>query len=204
VIAAAEILGRFTDLGASVRMDGRRLVLTAGSAPIPAELVAAARERKNELVRLLAPRPEPAPASAESWHHWLASLDLDSPPGDVPQAAWTLFIDASRQFIADWGATAAALGWTAEDLFGRHPIKPYARIDRAGLCWLVGAGRVVVLTAGAAAIETAGGSRLTYRRRPAATGGDATVLPGFKTRERPDDAPNAVAALTIGAAPVAE
>jgi len=38
---------------------------------------------------------------------------------------WTLFIDASRQFIADWGATAAALGWTAEDLFGCHPTKPY-------------------------------------------------------------------------------
>lgn len=52
---AAEILGRFADLGASVRIDGGRVVLTAGKAAIPAELVAAARQQKVALLHLLAP-----------------------------------------------------------------------------------------------------------------------------------------------------
>lgn len=117
-------------------------------------------------------------SSVEYLRQWLATLDLDTPPGDVPLAAWTLFIDASRALIAEWGDTAIALGWTAADLFGAHPIKPYARIDRAGLCWLIGAGHVVVLTADAAVIEALSGSRLTYRRRPLVSGGDAAVMPG--------------------------
>jgi hypothetical protein len=40
------------------------------------------------------------------------------------------------------------------------------RVDVAGLAWFVGDGRVVAMTAESAAIESASGSRLTYRRRP--------------------------------------
>jgi hypothetical protein len=106
---------------------------------------------------------------------WLASLDLDHPPGDVPVPAWRRFIDNARVLIADWLPQAEALGWTQLELLGCHPIKPHARVDCAGLAWFVGDGRLVALTADSAAIQTASGSRLTFRRRAAC---DLVVMPG--------------------------
>lgn len=80
-------------------------------------------------------------------------------------------IDAQR-FLAAWGDKAAALGWTEADLFGLHeplakPHPTYSRLSRydcTGLLWLLRGRRVVALTADTAAIESASGATLTYRR----------------------------------------
>jgi hypothetical protein len=106
---------------------------------------------------------------------WFSSLDLDNPPGDCPLPAWHRFVDHARILIADWLDTATALGWTDKDLFGCHPVKPYARLDFAGLAWVIGRGRVVAITADTAVILMPSGSRLTYRRRPV---DPAVILPG--------------------------
>ncbi len=45
-------------------------------------------------------------------------------------------------------------------------VKPFARIDHAGLLWLLNADKLVMLTADHAVIETVTGARQTYRRRP--------------------------------------
>jgi hypothetical protein len=56
------------------------------------------------------------------------------------------------------------LGWGPLHLFGCDRERPWARIDHAGLIWLLGGHKIVALTADTAVIETATGARQTYRR----------------------------------------
>jgi hypothetical protein len=103
-----------------------------------------------------------------AWVEGLARLDPDRPPGDVPVERWrTLIVDIGRFFDGGWGEKAAALGWEPIDLFGCDRDRPYARIDQAGLLWLLRGERVVALTQEAAVIETHTGARQTYRCKPA-------------------------------------
>jgi hypothetical protein len=59
-------------------------------------------------------------------------------------------------------------------LFGCDRDRPFARIDRAGLVWLLNGDRLIALTADSATIETRTGARHTYRRKPS---DPARVLP---------------------------
>lgn len=68
-------------------------------------------------------------------------------------------------FLRDWGAQARALGWSAEDLFGIHPVAPLGRFDVMGLVWMLEGQRVVALTAEAATIKASIGSLLKFYRR---------------------------------------
>jgi hypothetical protein len=58
------------------------------------------------------------------------------------------------------------MGCRLIDLFGCSRDRPYARIDLAGLCWLINGNRVVALSEGAAVIEKPSGTRQTYLRKP--------------------------------------
>jgi hypothetical protein len=62
------------------------------------------------------------------------------------------------------------LGWGAHDLFGCDHDRPFARIDQAGLLWLLNGNKLVALTEDTAGIATPTGARQTYRRRPGAPG----------------------------------
>ena len=105
------------------------------------------------------------------WAGGVAGLDPDCPPADVPPGRWRGFVDDARRFLAsDFAAAAAALGWSALDLFGCDRDRPFARIDRAGLLWLLSGSRLVALTTDAARIETRTGARQTWRRKPAEPG----------------------------------
>jgi hypothetical protein len=106
-----------------------------------------------------------------SWAEAFARLDGARPPADVPQRRWLRFIDDCGAFLdGDWPAYAAALGWGAAELFGCDRHRPFARIDRQGLLWIVDGRRIVALTADTAVIETFDGARLTYRRAPSDPG----------------------------------
>ena len=95
------------------------------------------------------------------------TLDPDQPLGDSPPRRWAqLLADTEALIAGGWAAQARALGWTALDLFGCDPDRPFARIDQQGLCWLLNGRKVIALTATAATIETPTGARLTYRRSP--------------------------------------
>jgi hypothetical protein len=67
--------------------------------------------------------------------------------------------------FVQWGERAAALGWTAQDLFGLHDppeqrgqnYRRLSRNDVIGLIWLLHGRPVVALTADRAVIGTAGG-----------------------------------------------
>jgi hypothetical protein len=94
-------------------------------------------------------------------------IDPEHPPGDVPASRWRRFLADCYAFESSGLAEQArALGWNDTDLYGCDPDRPYARIDRAGLVWLLNGDRVVALTHDSAAIETSTGVRLMYRRKP--------------------------------------
>jgi hypothetical protein len=110
-----------------------------------------------------------------AWAEGFARLDPDRPPGDVPLKRWQRFVDDVGQFLdSPFCAVAAALNWGPFDLFGCDRERPFARVDRAGLLWLLAGNRLLALSENAAAIETKTGARQTYRRKPSEPG---RVLP---------------------------
>jgi hypothetical protein len=100
-----------------------------------------------------------------AWAEGFARLNPALSPDGVPPQRWLQFIDDCGMFLDDgWPAKAAALGWGPLDLFGCDRHQPWARIDQAGLLWLMAGRRLVALTADSAPIGIASGGRLTYRR----------------------------------------
>ena len=97
-------------------------------------------------------------------------------PLHVNPTDWQQAVGDGRKFLASWGEQAEALGWTARDLFGLHPVpsRPAAnyrrlsRYDETGLIWLLRERPVVALTETTAAIQGAT-TVLIYRkhRKPA-------------------------------------
>ena len=92
-------------------------------------------------------------------------------PAYVDAADWQQAIENGARFLAQWAEQAAALGWTARDLFGLAEIREsprpsyqrLSRYDKTGLIWLLRGRRVVELTKDKAVIETATGT-VSYRR----------------------------------------
>jgi hypothetical protein len=102
-----------------------------------------------------------------AWTEGFARLDPDRPPGDVPLRRWQRFVDDVGYFLdSPFCAVAAALGWGPFDLFGCDRDRPFARIDRAGLLWLLNGDKLVALSENTATIERPTGARQTYRRHP--------------------------------------
>jgi hypothetical protein len=88
----------------------------------------------------------------------------------VPLKRWQRFVDDVGIFLDRWAAYAAALGWGAFDLFGCDLDRSFARVDQAGLLWLLNGDMVVELNRHQALIERRTGARQTYRRKPVAIG----------------------------------
>jgi hypothetical protein len=106
-----------------------------------------------------------------AWAEGFARLDPDRPPGDVPLRRWKRFIDDVGRFLdSPFCAVAAALGWGPFDLFASDRDRPFARIDQAGLLWLLNGDKLIALYENTATIETRTGARHTFRRRPLAVG----------------------------------
>jgi hypothetical protein len=105
--------------------------------------------------------------ASRSWAEALARLDPARPPDDVPLRRWFQFIDDCGRFLDEgWADRAVALGWGPFDLFGCDRFKPYARIDRMGLLWLLNAQKLLALGSDSAAISTPSGGSITFRRCP--------------------------------------
>jgi hypothetical protein len=105
------------------------------------------------------------------WSEGFARLDPDRPPGDVPPMRWRRFVDDVGRFLdGPFCAVAISLGWGPFDLFGCDRDRPFARIDQAGLLWLLDGHRLVALSENTATIETRTSARQTYRRKPSERG----------------------------------
>lgn len=93
-------------------------------------------------------------------------------PAHIEPTDWQQAVEDGRLFLATWGEKAEALGWTSAELFGLHtpperPAVTYCRLSRydcTGLIWLLQDRPVIALTTDTAAIQTASGRALTYRK----------------------------------------
>jgi hypothetical protein len=130
---------------------------------LPNDFNSATREHQEH------PKNESSKLNTKLWRDF-GALETECPEY-VPAERWQQTVEDARRFIAVWGEQAAALGWTADDLFGLAPIpdrpKPrferLSRYDLTGLVWLLRGRCVIALTEITAVIETATGT-LTYRR----------------------------------------
>jgi hypothetical protein len=105
---------------------------------------------------------------SREWAEGLARLDPAKTPRDLPEQRWLTFIADCHRFIeGGWATRAVALGWRPLDLFGCDRLRPYARVDRAGLLWLLHGRKLVALARSTAVIETSTGARQTYNRSSA-------------------------------------
>lgn len=175
--AARSLLRAARAIGLSLDIAGDDLVIEADRDP-PAALLAELQRHKAELLALLKEDQAERAAIVEydggmprEWSQGFARLHPDRPPADVPFTRWRTFVDDVGRFLdGGFAAQAAALGWGPLDLFGCDGARPFARVDQAGLLWLVHGNRLVALTETTAVIETATGARQIYRRKPGEPG----------------------------------
>ena len=90
---------------------------------------------------------------------------------DVPLKRRQRFVDDVGKFLdSPFCAVAAALGWGPLDLLGCDRDRPFARIDQAGLLWLLDGDKLIALSVNTATIETRTGQQHIWRRKPAEPG----------------------------------
>ena len=101
------------------------------------------------------------------WAEALARLD----PADLPvmyrrNGGYTSSTTAGGSSMTAGRAALRRLGWGPLELFGCDRHKPYARIDHAGLLWLLNGQKLLALAANAAAITTASGRQPHIPKMP--------------------------------------
>jgi hypothetical protein len=183
---AIDMLAADRAIGGDVKLVGPGRLKVLAPTPLPDKLIQQLRAVKPELLTLLAP-PGPKTELGDSWadaeeeraatveydggapRAWaeaLARLDPDKPPDEVPARRWLRFVNDCGRFLDDgWARQAAAFGWEPLDLFGCDRERPFARIDRAGLLWLLNGRKLMAFSADTATIKTLSGAHQTYRRR---------------------------------------
>jgi hypothetical protein len=90
---------------------------------------------------------------------------LDDPCPGFLREGWVRVYGAAMSFLDSHAQEAAAIGWTAPELFGVHPVVGLRRVDCAGALMVSGGNRVAEVSS--QAICYANG--LTYWRAPIAT-----------------------------------
>jgi hypothetical protein len=105
---------------------------------------------------------------------WDTFWELESRcPDYVPFKPWHQAVAAGRAFLAERGAQAATLGWTAGDVFGlatppENPRPTYdrlGRLDVQGIVWMLHQKQVVALTESTASIRHPSGAITVFKRR---------------------------------------
>ncbi len=103
----------------------------------------------------------------EEWVQGVADLLVMPAHPDWKGGDWHTLQEDALRFVREWAGQARRLGWESADLFGAHPTKPRVRFDCAGLVVLLQGRPVVAITEDSAAIKTASGGSLTFRKRAA-------------------------------------
>ncbi|MGY4355381.1 hypothetical protein ACVWZR_004432 [Bradyrhizobium sp. i1.3.1] len=98
------------------------------------------------------------------WHAILGELERRNCPEWMSLERWDLLLGDAESFLSRWGRAAHAMGWTALDLYGVHPLVPASRFDVMGFLFLIQGGGVPVITGSSASVHRQTGAHLTYRR----------------------------------------
>ena len=170
LMLAADLIRTVEQAGGHLEPDGDGLVVEAPK-PLPESIMTELRAHKAEVIDFLT-RPvarvvllhSPVGVPGE-WVQGVANLLAMARPASCPAANWQVLREDAYAFLRDWAARAHELGWTALNLFGVHPGKPWVRFDFIGLVPLLNGAKVVALSEGQAVIEKPSGARLTFRRR---------------------------------------
>jgi hypothetical protein len=201
---AAEVLTALSSYDANVVIDGERVrLLFAETNPPPSELIEAARRHKEALRTILT-------GSTAIYGNALTAL-RSACPDLVEVERWQRAIRDADAFLATGGAQAHALGWTARELFGLHPMPTHpapsyqrlSRYDATGLVWLLRGRPVIALSETEAAIQSAGAVVMYRKHRKPALGpvGDSLgdvegISPSKSTRERlPNQHPDCIRSI---------
>jgi hypothetical protein len=91
---------------------------------------------------------EPGRVVPVEWARHIALLKSSEPKLGMSPLYWSQFVRDARRFLAEWGAEAARLGWSAEDIFGVHPLAPEAHHDMMGIVPLIRAAKWLRLPSG--------------------------------------------------------
>ena len=167
---AADLIRTVERAGGHLEPDGDGLVVKAPE-PLPESIMVELRARKAEVIDFLN-RPVTRvvllhcpPGMPETWTQGVADLLAMAPPASCSAERWETLREDAYTFLRDWAARAHELGWTALDLFGVHPVKPWVRFDRMGLVPILDGARITALSDIEAVIEKPSGARVTWRRR---------------------------------------
>jgi hypothetical protein len=113
-------------------------------------------------VATVATVPTPKKQTCEVPREWIDGYVrmLCAPPcGGLSETRWAEIIRDTANFLNQWGAQAAGLGWTTQQVFGISPYSPEHRLDMRGLVPALGGQRIILLTADAATIDAGGDAR---------------------------------------------
>ncbi len=108
--------------------------------------------------------PPPIAAVLVPWHDGVARLQTMRAPLGFAPARWRRVCLDAAGLLDRHGAELLALGWTAFDAFGLHPVAPGAAVDCYGLAMLLDGGTLAELTAEGARIVRPNGAVLHMRR----------------------------------------
>ena len=145
VISSVRTMPRAKAVSASTRMPLSALTVNP-TRPSSSVIGLRASQRLELNSETLATVAEPDGPSA--WHKALAHLspDHDPCPGFRPNT-WARVWANALDFIDRHGAEAHGLGWTAEELFGVHPVVEVIRVDCCGALMLSSTGRALAVEA---------------------------------------------------------
>lgn len=120
----------------------------------------------------VAPTPQSEETSACSptlaaWRVGLRQLREEGRPDFVRSSEWGAVMEMAERFLAQWGAKAEALGWSAGDLFSLHPEGSLARYAQRGAAFLLAGREVVAITADTITYRPHGGHSAQRYLRPA-------------------------------------
>ncbi len=166
---ATDLIRAVEQAGGHLEPDGDGLVVSAPK-PLPEPIMTELRAHKAEVIDFLT-RPVARvvllhcpPDVPGEWVQGVADLLAMARPASCSNVKWQVLREDAYRFLRDHAARAHELGWTALDLFGVHPVKPWVRFDHMGLVPLLNGARVTALSDLEAVIEKPSGARLTFRR----------------------------------------
>ena len=147
-MSALDALARAKAAGVTLVLEGEDIF--AEAVKLQPDVVALLRAVKPDLMRILTVR-----CLGE------AALRAEPPP-DASEKRWAEAMRGLACFVDIWGDRAAAMGWSAEELY-RVP-KLWSQIWLTGAALLIGDRKVKLVTADSIVIETPTGSQLKCRR----------------------------------------
>jgi hypothetical protein len=97
-------------------------------------------------------------ATPMTWIAGLEAFDQKPCPIAVEPKRWLQLQEDTKHFVDRWGKQAAALGWSALNIFGCHPERPADRYDFMGLIWIIAGADIRAMGTDVVTLQTRSGA----------------------------------------------